>query len=97
MAISHNEQKIGVVVGRIKIKDEMEISEIIIYRWNENKNRFALAAVRDFKERDACIQFHFNIHNDEELLFFTKFEIFKWNYEDSKRMTMYTMRNNLED
>jgi len=35
MAISDDETKIGIVLGRILIKDEQEITEIVIYKKNQ--------------------------------------------------------------
>jgi len=35
MAVSDDETKIGIVLGRILIKDEQEITEIVIYKKNE--------------------------------------------------------------
>ena len=51
MAVSDDETKIGIVLGRILIKDEQEITEIVIYKKNEfgdgNRKRRALETPKD--------------------------------------------------
>jgi hypothetical protein len=98
MSVSKDEDKVGLVLGRNLIKEEQEITEIVIYKKN-NKNRFELEKVRDFEFKDACIQFSFNKTNSSELIFFTMTEVFKFDYldESKDRVTMYELENKLED
>jgi hypothetical protein len=98
LALSKEEDKIGLVLGRNLIKEQQEITEIVIYKKN-TKNRFELEKVRDFEFKDACIQFTFNKSNSAELIFFTMTEVFKFDYldESKDRVTMYELENRLED
>lgn len=41
--------------------------------------------MRDFEFKEACIQFEFNNKNSKELLFFTREEVFKWDYLDEAK------------
>ena len=56
MAVSPDEQKIGICVGRQLIKDQQEITEIVIYQKN-SQGKFEIEKLRDFEFKDACIQF----------------------------------------
>lgn len=96
--LSHDEKKLGFCLGKKKIKDETEISHIIIYKRNQ-KNKFVQEIIRDFEFHDACIQFTFNKGNTNELLFFTMVELFRFDYTDinKERQTVYTMTNVLVD
>ena len=53
--------------------------------------------IRDFEFKDACITFHFNKKNSNELYFFTQTELFKWDYTDEgkQRETVYNLENEL--
>lgn len=97
MAVSEDQTKIGVVLGRIKIKDEQEISEIVIYK-KVNK-KFETEKLRDFEFKDACIQFSFKYDDSNMLLFFTKTEVFEFDYlnEGRPRNCKYQLENKLDD
>lgn len=59
MTVSPNERKIGVVVGKQLIKDEIEIQELIIYNKDQN-DKFQIEKMREFEYKDACPQFCFD-------------------------------------
>lgn len=97
MTISQDEEKIGVALGKFIIKDLFEITEIAIYKQN-SQGKFELEKLRDFEFKDACIQFEFNNKNSKELIFFTKEEVFKWDYidESKEKEQLYKFDNELE-
>jgi len=88
MAVSDDESKIGIVLGRIIVKDEQEITEIAIYKnqsfeYEEvegnpehNQEDYWLEKSLKFQNRDACIQFCFAYNNSDKLLFFTKEDVY---------------------
>jgi hypothetical protein len=55
--------------------------------------------LRDFDFEDACPRFVFDQKNNEQLIFFTQEEIFKFDYMDegADRVVMYTLKNTLDD
>ena len=55
--------------------------------------------LRDFEFTDACITFSFNLKKNSELLFFTKTEVFKFDYLDEAkdRVNLYTLGQPLAD
>lgn len=89
MAVSEDQSKIGIVLGRIMIKDEQEITEIVIYK-KVNK-KFETEKLRDFEFSDACIQFSFKYDDNNLLIFFTKTEVFEFDYlnESKDRVCIY--------
>jgi hypothetical protein len=56
MTVSKDEQKIGIALGRVLIKDHTEVKEIYVYKRN-SENRFELDKMRDFENPHACITF----------------------------------------
>jgi len=98
LTVSPDEQKIGICLGRVLIKDHKEITEIVIYKRNR-QGEFELEKMRDFEFDDTCIQFTFYKNNSNELLFFTKDEIFKFDYmnEGRDKETKYQFANPLAD
>ena len=61
--------KIGIVLGRILIKDEQEITDIVVYTRNRASNQhfargeedqFVFEKSRKFNFSDTCIQFCFH-------------------------------------
>ena len=99
MAVSDDETKIGAVLGRMKIKDEEEITEIVIYKRNEVDGKYHLEKARAFEFKEACITFSFRKENTCELLFFTTSEVFAFDYMDEQRdrERIYELDNKLED
>ena len=89
MSVSGDETRIGVIVGRIVVQDELEITHIVVYQ--KRGKEYVLQRVRKFEFADACITFSFSNQSKEDLLFFTKGEVFKFNYmnERKKRETIY--------
>jgi hypothetical protein len=81
-------------LGKVLIKDQQVITELAIYK-KKSDGKFALEKLRDFSADGACIQFCFSNTNSEELLFFTKEDLFKFNYldESKDRETMYILQN----
>lgn len=100
MTVSPDESRIGVALGYIVIKDEKEITYIAVYHKNpKNNDLFELESLREFHLEDVCINFYFSLKNPQDLLFFTKTEVFAFNYKDSKKNTriVYELENALED
>lgn len=54
--------------------------------------------MRDFEFKEACIQFEFNNKNNKELIFFTREDVFKWDYLDEakERETIHKFENTLD-
>ena len=76
------------------------ITEIAIYKKDKyNNDKFELEKLRDFEHPEACIQFTFRKSNPHELLFFTKQNVFIFNYfDDSKPISVfYELGNTLDD
>ena len=98
LTVSSDEDKIGVCLGKHLIKDHSEITEIVIYKKNDS-GKFELEKIRDFDFLETCIQFTFYKNNSNELLFFTKDEIFKFNYADEAcdKEVKYQFKVPLED
>jgi hypothetical protein len=92
MAVSQDQQKIGVALGKTIIKDQQKVHELCVYKYNKHTDKFELEKLRDFEYHEACITFQFNNKNTEELLFFTTEELFKLNYLDEGmgKETIYT-------
>lgn len=100
MTVSPDETRIGVALGFIVIKDEKEITYIAIYKKNpKNGDKFELENLREFHHQDACISFYFSMKNNRDLLFFTKQEVFAFNYMDASKDTriVYELENTLDD
>jgi hypothetical protein len=54
--------------------------------------------LRDFEFTDACIQFEFNNKNSKELIFFTREDVFKWDYlDEAKEKEQYYKFDNALD
>lgn len=65
------------------------MTELVIYKLG-NDNKFGTEKNITFEFNDACMEFSFCVKNSNELLFFTKEELFKFNYlNDSERETVY--------
>ena len=99
MSVSPDQAKIGVILGRVLIKDQKEITEIVIYKKNE-QNRFQIEKQCKFDQfSDACIHFSFAASDSNQLLFFTKSEVFRFDYtrESEGRTKVYELENELED
>lgn len=85
MQISNDEEKIGVILGKRLIKDQVEITEIVIFARVEasigGHRRFKLFKQLPFKfDAFTCPQFFFDNTDSEELLFFSATAVFKFNY-----------------
>ena len=73
------------------------MTELVIYKLGDD-NKFSTEKIREFEFHDACMEFAFSNKNSNELLFFTKDELFKFNYlHETDRETVYKFNNNLED
>lgn len=99
MTVSPDENRIGIALGHIVIKDEKEISYIVVYKKNPSSEKFELEAIREFHMEDACINFYFSLKNDHDLLFFSKQEVFAFNYKNPRKETkiVYELENTLDD
>ena len=63
MVASQDDQRIGMSVGRQLIKDQAEITEIIVYKYNCSTEKFEVEIARENQFKDACIQFVFDVRN----------------------------------
>ena len=52
--VSQDEKKIGVVIGKKQIKDEVDITEIAIYKMN-NAGKYEIEKLRDWEFADTCV------------------------------------------
>jgi len=57
MAVSNDQMRIGIVLGRILIKDEQEITDIVIYtkKTNSPHEKFEFKKQRQFNFINTCI------------------------------------------
>lgn len=97
MTVSKDDKKVGISLGKNIIRDIYEVVEIAIYK--REKNNFELDKLLDFEFPDVCKTFYFSNKNNEELIFFSKTDVFKINYnDDTKEKTyLYRMSNTLHD
>ena len=79
MIVSENEKKIGMTLGRHVIRDQKEIDNIIIYK-KDHDGAFRIERTFKFPFPTACIQFYFDINDDNYLKFFCKETVFRFNY-----------------
>ena len=88
------------MVGKRLIKEQYDISEIVVYRLSKEGEKFEPERQLEFEFDDfTCVQFFFNKKNNNELLFFTATEIFKFNLlkDSDNEETLYTLNNFLLD
>jgi len=85
------------VLGRFLIKEEEEITDLVIYKLNHTTGQFELEKQSEFMFSDACIQFEFSIDNNGQLLFFTKSELFSFDYYMGIKKTVHKFENELDD
>ena len=52
--ISKDEKKIGVVIGKKLVKDQVKITEIAIYKMN-SEGKFEIEKLRDWEFSDTCV------------------------------------------
>ena len=71
---SHDDSKLGLIVGEEQIKNTFNITDLVIYKRNE-AGAYELQKHRDFEFKDACPQFEFNKRNNQEILMFTQEEV----------------------
>ena len=57
MTASKEEMKIAFAAGYRRIKDVQEIQEILVYSLDEATQQYEIEKIREFKFRDACVQF----------------------------------------
>lgn len=79
--VSHDQRRIGVVIGRYGIIDEKEATEIIIFKRNR-KGAFKTEAIKQLNYRDTCPNFSFNKFNTNEVLFFSIDEVYAINFKE---------------
>lgn len=100
VTVSKCQRKLGMLVGRQGIRDQVDITEIMVYRLNERSGEFERERQMDFEfDEYTGSQFFFNIKNNEELFFFKATEITKLKYmlDDDREETIYTLKNYLVD
>lgn len=78
MCVSHDDQKIGVALGKKMIKNKQYITEIAVYtrQLKGDKFEYGLDVLKDFQYHDACMRFVFSITNNNQLIFFGKDKVF---------------------
>jgi hypothetical protein len=79
MTIGRTQNRIGVSIGRLIVRNEERIEEIVIYKKGDD-GLFEFNAIRPFEFHEACPQFMFNFNNRNELLFFDRNGIFAYDY-----------------
>lgn len=86
IAVSHNEKKIAILLGKVLIRDAVEMTEIAVYINDANEGerpRFKLEKLRDWDSNDkACVNFQFDKFNDKMLIFFKSNAVIKFDYAD---------------
>lgn len=100
VTVSKCQKKLGMLVGRQGIRDQVDITEIMVYRWDERSGEFEREQQMDFEfDEYTGSQFFFNHENNEELFFFRATEITKLRYmlEEDREETVYTLKNYLVD
>ena len=87
IAVSKDDTKIAVAVGIELIKDEQEIQNIIVFKYDQRERKYVPEKNRVFNYPDACVQFNFDMASNNVLLFFCRKELAKFNYlqEGSER------------
>jgi hypothetical protein len=99
LTVSKDDRKIGVCLGEHIIKDDFEVSEILVYL-RDGRGLYELEKARAFSfNNETCPEFHFSHSNSNELLFFTANELFKFNYakDGSGAETVYKFNNPLAE
>jgi hypothetical protein len=54
---SKDEKKLAFAAGYQRIKDVEEIYEILVYSLDETTQQYEIEKIREFRYRDACVQF----------------------------------------
>lgn len=100
LAVSKDDKKIGVALGRKLIKNHQYISEIAVYNRQRtgDKEEFALEALKEFQYHEACMRFEFNVNNNNQLIFFQRDKVFMIDITDeSVNRVLYSFKEPLED
>ena len=100
LAVSKDDQKIGVALGKKLIKNHQYISEIAVYNRQRtgDKEEFALEALKEFQYHEACMRFEFNVKNNNQLIFFQRDKVFMIDITDeSVNQVLYSFKEALED
>lgn len=94
---NRDDSKIGITMGNKGIKDVSIVTDLLVYKMNR-EGYYELEKARPFEFTFSSPYFCFNYRKDTELLFFTKDELFSWNYLDvnSDRDVIYTSDNALD-
>jgi hypothetical protein len=100
--VSKDQQKIGICLGVLVIKEDYKITDIMIFKRDQSKNGSGKFIVEKQKQVDLtgiCPEFKFNDKNTKELFFFSANELMKMNYsvEDTDMETVYKFDNPLGD
>lgn len=78
------------------MREQQEIQEIMIYR-RDNRSEFKHQRTRAFRfDTATCTQFAFNQANEDELFFFTRNDVFCYNYLTDNRKVRYSINNPLK-
>jgi hypothetical protein len=96
LAVSKDETRIAVALGKNVIKDEYKVTELCIYK-KERNGKFEIEKIRDFEFTDASYEFVFSVKKPTELIFVTREELFDVDYTDDAvaKNTMYTFEHPL--
>ena len=84
-------------MGNKGIKDVSIVTDILVYKMNR-EGHYELEKARVFEFTFSSPYFCFDYRKDTRLLFFTKDELFGWDYMDmnSDRDVIYTTENALD-
>jgi hypothetical protein len=86
LTVSDDETRIGVCLGQKLIKDQERITEIAIYTLtDEESGKYELEKLRDFEFSDVCSRFYFDPKKPTALVFFSRNEIFNFDYVDESK------------
>ena len=101
MIVSADDRRIALGIGRNLIKDQQETTEIVVYRYNDDKEEptFEIEKIIDHQFLDSCPKFLFRHGHETELIFFTKEAVLSVDYMDEgkEREVLYTFQKPMED
>jgi len=80
--VSQDQSKIAVALGMHVIKEEHKITEIAVYKKDEDSKEFQLEKLRDFEIEKACAAFEFSTTDSNNLFFVTSEQLLKLDYSD---------------
>jgi hypothetical protein len=101
MIVSADDRRIALGIGRNLIKDQQETTEIVVYRYNDDKEEptFEIEKIIDHQFLDSSPKFLFRHGHETELIFFSKEAVLSVDYMDEgkEREVLYTFQKPMED